>query len=60
LAIEKKVWDVNILAIFLVEDHPGHDYVAPIVRPVSRGSSVSDIDLGSQGRGGDMPGERRV
>jgi len=40
LAIEKKVWDVNILAIFLVEDHPGHDYVAPAVESGLRGEYV--------------------
>ncbi len=32
--------DVNILAIFLVEDHPGHDYVAPRVEEGLRGSYV--------------------
>ena len=26
-----KLIDVNVLAIFLVEDHPGHPYVAPAV-----------------------------
>lgn len=26
-----KLLDVNILAIFLVEDHPGHPYVDPVV-----------------------------
>ena len=40
MAIEKKVWDVNILAIFLVEDHPGHDYVAPVVESGLRGEYV--------------------
>ena len=29
-----------ILAIFLVEDHPGHDYVAPIVEAGLRGDYV--------------------
>jgi len=29
--IERKIWDVNILAIFLVEAHPGHEYVSSIV-----------------------------
>lgn len=43
MAIEKKVWDVNILAIFLVEDHPGHDYVAPIVEAGLRGDYVPVI-----------------
>jgi predicted nucleic acid-binding protein len=28
---DKRVLDVNMLAVFLVEDHPGHQYVAPIV-----------------------------
>jgi len=40
LEIEKKVWDVNILAIFLVEDHPGHDYVAPVVGAGLRGEYI--------------------
>jgi len=37
LEIEKKVWDVNVLAIFLVEDHPGHNYVFPVVEEGLRG-----------------------
>ena len=37
MEIEKKVWDVNVLAIFLVEDHPGHSYVAPVVEKGLRG-----------------------
>ena len=37
MGIERKVWDVNILAIFLVEDHPGHAYVAPVVEEGLRG-----------------------
>ena len=43
LRIEKKVWDVNILAIYLVEDHPGHRYVAPIVDRGLRGEYVPVI-----------------
>ena len=35
--IERKVWDVNILAIYLVEDHPGNKYVTPIVDDGLRG-----------------------
>jgi len=38
--IEKKVWDVNILAIFLVEDHPGNKYVSPIVEDGLKGSYI--------------------
>ena len=37
MGIEKKVWDVNVLAIFLVEDHPGHDYIAPVVEDGLKG-----------------------
>lgn len=37
MEIEKKVWDVNVLAIFMVEDHPGHGYVAPVVEEGLRG-----------------------
>lgn len=35
--IEKKVLDVNILAIFLVKDHPGNKYVSPVVEEGLRG-----------------------
>ena len=38
--MRKKVWDVNILAIFLVEDHPGHDYIAPVVESSLRGEYI--------------------
>ncbi len=34
---DRKVFDVNTLAIFLVDDHPGNRYVSPIVRDGLRG-----------------------
>ena len=34
---EKRVLDVNVLAIFLVEDHPGNGYVTPMVEEGLRG-----------------------
>lgn len=34
---EKRIIDVNVLAIFLVEDHPGNQYVAPIIEEGLRG-----------------------
>jgi len=40
LEIKKKVWDVNILAIYLVEDHPGNEYVSPIVEEGLRGEYI--------------------
>ena len=40
MEIEKKVWDVNILAIFLVEDHPGNRYVSPVVEEGLRGAYI--------------------
>jgi len=30
--LEAKVLDVNILSIFLVEDHPAHDYVEEVIK----------------------------
>lgn len=39
-SIERKVWDVNILAIFLVEDHPGNKYVSPVVKEGLKGAYV--------------------
>jgi predicted nucleic acid-binding protein len=35
---DRKVWDVNILAIFLVEDHPGNKYISPIVEEGLKGA----------------------
>jgi len=37
---EKRVLDINILAIYLVEDHPGNRYVTPIVEEGLRGAYV--------------------
>ena len=41
--IKKKVWDVNVLAIYLVEDHPGHSCVAPVVERELRGEYIPVI-----------------
>jgi predicted nucleic acid-binding protein len=38
--IEKRVFDVNVLAIFLVKDHPGNAYVSPVVEAGLRGTYV--------------------
>ena len=37
---EKRVLDVNTLAIFLVKDHPGNKYVSPIVEEGLRGAFI--------------------
>ncbi|MFQ5710160.1 MAG: type II toxin-antitoxin system VapC family toxin [Candidatus Geothermarchaeales archaeon] len=37
---EKRILDVNVLAIFLVEDHPGNRYAAPVVEEGLRGAYV--------------------
>jgi len=37
---EKRVLDVNVLAIFLVEDHPGNEFVYPIVEEGLRGAYI--------------------
>jgi predicted nucleic acid-binding protein len=37
---ERRVIDLNVLAIFLVEDHPGHSYVAPVIEEGLRGAYV--------------------
>lgn len=37
---EKKVLDVNALAIFLVDDHPGNKYVSPVVEEGLRGAYI--------------------
>jgi len=37
---ERRVLDVNVLAIFLVKDHPGNDYVSSIVEEGLRGAYV--------------------
>ncbi len=36
----KKVLDVNILAIFLVKDHPGNRYVSSVVEEGLRGAFI--------------------
>ena len=35
---ERRVIDLNVLAIFLVDDHPGNKYVAPIIEEGLRGA----------------------
>ncbi len=37
---EKRVLDVNALAIFLVEDHPGNHYVSPVIEEGLRGAFI--------------------
>ena len=41
--IRKKVVDVNILSVFLVEDHPGHRYVREALMPGLKGSFLPVI-----------------
>ena len=38
--VEKRVFDVNVLAIFLVKNHPGCEYVSPVVEDGLRGAYV--------------------
>jgi predicted nucleic acid-binding protein len=38
--MEKQVLDVNVLAIFLVNDHPGNAYVSPVIEAGLRGTYV--------------------
>ncbi len=40
VSVEKKVLDVNILAVFLVKDHPGNEYVSPVVEEGLRGGFI--------------------
>jgi len=37
---EKRVLDVNTLAIFLVENHPGNQHIAPIIEEGLRGAFI--------------------
>jgi len=37
---ERRVLDVNTLAIFLVEDHPGNQYVSPVLEEGLRGAYI--------------------
>jgi len=37
---QKRVLDVNTLAIFLVEDHPGNEYVGPVLEEGLRGAYI--------------------
>ena len=37
---ERKIWDVNVLAIYLVEDHPGNKYITPIVEKGLKGEYI--------------------
>lgn len=39
-AVKKKVFDVNVLAIFLVNDHPACEYVSKIVEEGLRGAYI--------------------
>jgi predicted nucleic acid-binding protein len=38
--VEKRIFDVNVLAIFLVKDHPGCEYVSHVVEEGLRGGYV--------------------
>jgi predicted nucleic acid-binding protein len=40
---DRRVLDVNMLAIFFVEDHPGHRYVSPVVEEGLTGGYVPVI-----------------
>lgn len=37
---EKRMIDVNTLAMFLVEDHPGNQYVSPVIEEGLRGAFI--------------------
>jgi predicted nucleic acid-binding protein len=38
--VEKRVFDLNILAVFLVKGHPGFEYVSPVVQEGLRGAYI--------------------
>jgi predicted nucleic acid-binding protein len=38
--VEKRVFDLNILAVFLVNGHPGFEYVAPVVEEGLKGAYI--------------------
>lgn len=38
--LEKRVFDVNVLAVFLVRDHPGCEFISPVVNAGLRGAYV--------------------
>ena len=38
--VEKQVFDLNVLAVFLVKGHPGFEYVSPIVEEGLRGGYI--------------------
>jgi len=40
VGVEKRVFDINVLAIFLVKGHPGCEYVSPVVEAGLRGAYV--------------------
>lgn len=40
VSAEKRVIDVNVLAVFLVKDHPGNKYVSPVVEEGLRGAFI--------------------
>ena len=40
VSAEKRVIDVNVLAVFLVKDHPGNEYVSPVVEEGLRGAFI--------------------
>lgn len=38
--VEKRVFDLNILTVFLVKGHPGFEYVSPVVEEGLRGAYI--------------------
>ena len=38
--VEKRVFDLNILAVFLVKGHPGFEYVSPLVEDGLKGAYI--------------------
>ncbi|MGQ4834465.1 MAG: type II toxin-antitoxin system VapC family toxin [Candidatus Asgardarchaeia archaeon] len=42
-SIEKKILDINVFAIFFVEDHPGHKYVYPKIFDGLKGKYIPVI-----------------
>ena len=37
---DRQVFDVNVLAIFLVNDHPGNQYISPIIEAGLKGTYI--------------------
>jgi predicted nucleic acid-binding protein len=41
--VEKRVFDLNILAVFLVKGHPGFEYISPLVEDGLKGAYIPVI-----------------